>query len=89
MRSDAEKKHPDDLTYIQEQDKYEGYIIEAAVSRSRSEQGKWMGHFRATKEDAATLYGSVANLQDTDGLARDKAVDIAKAKIDETTAGQE
>jgi len=76
----------DNLHYIQEADHYEGYMIECAASRSKAEAGKWMGHFRARKEDMPTLRGSIANLQDTENSAREKAADIARAKIDEAVA---
>lgn len=76
------------LDYTQQPETYEGYMVEWATSRSRSHPGKWMGHFRAYKDDTPTIFGSVANLQDSEADARNKAVDIAEAKIDEALAAK-
>lgn len=85
MRNDEYKQNID---YTQLLEKYEGYIIEWAVSRSRSEPGKWMPHFRAYKDDTPTIFSSIANLQDTETDARNTAVRIAKEMIDEAVAAR-
>ncbi|MEH6434317.1 hypothetical protein [Massilia sp. DD77] len=85
MRNDPDKQH---LDYTMLLEPYEGYTVEWATSRSRSEQGKWMGHFRAYKDETPTIFGSVANLQNSEADAQNKAVEIAKAKVDEAVAAK-
>jgi hypothetical protein len=80
MRNDAEQQ---DLVYTMLMEKHRGYAIEWAITPSRSEQGKWMSHFRAWKDGAETLRGSVGNLQANEADAQNTATRIAKAKVDE------
>ena len=88
MRNDAEKKYPDNLNYTQEESEYEGYRIEWAINPSRSEPGKWMSHFRATKDDTPTIFGSLGISEPTEGHAQDKAIEAAKSMIDEAVASK-
>ncbi|MBD8725745.1 hypothetical protein IFT43_20485 [Oxalobacteraceae sp. CFBP 13708] len=86
MRNNEYKQNID---YTQIFEKYEDYIIEWAISRSQSEPGRWLGHFRAYKDDTPTIFGSVINLQDSEADAQNTAVRIAKAKIDEAIAAKD
>jgi hypothetical protein len=85
MRNDA---YPKMLHYTEVHDPYHGYIIEWAVSPSTAEPGRWMGHFRARKDQTETLAESIGNLQDSAQLAGSKAIEIAKARIDKAIAKQ-
>jgi hypothetical protein len=76
-----------ELDYTTLADEYEGYTIEWATSRSQSEPGKWMGHYRARKDGAKTLAASIANLQSNPADAQNTAIRIAKATIDEGDKG--
>jgi hypothetical protein len=80
MRNDAE---PKDIVYTMLLEKYRGYTIEWAITPARSNQGKWMSHFRAWKEGAETLRGSVGDLQDNEADAQNTATRVATAKVDE------
>lgn len=60
---------------------YHGYIIEYATNPA-SQQGKWMGHFRARRDGADTFASSIANLQDTQTDAQNIAVRFAKEWVD-------
>ncbi len=71
------------LDYTEEIEPYQGYTIEWAATRSRSEPGKLMAHYRVRKDGEATFGASIANLQDSEGAARDKAFDFARAYVDE------
>ena len=81
-------EYKQNIDYTQLMEKYQGYIIEWAITPSQSEPGKWMGHFRVYKDDTPTISASVINLQYTEVDARNTAVRIAKAKIDEVTTGK-
>ncbi|TQK10219.1 hypothetical protein [Herbaspirillum sp. SJZ107] len=85
MRNNEYKKN---LDYTEELDKYEGYIIEWAVSPSTSEPSKWMGTFRATKADTPTIFGSLGIPEPSEGDAQDKAIEAAKSMIDEAVASK-
>lgn len=78
--------HKSELDYMTHSDTHEGYTIDWATSASKSEPGKWMGHFRARKDGVATLRGSIANLQSNPADAQNIAVRIAKSAIDEAVA---
>jgi hypothetical protein len=83
MRNDA---YPKMLNYTEVHDPYRGYIIEWAVSPSTAEPGRWMGHFRARKDQTNSLGASIGNAQDTAELAQSKAIEFAKARIDDVLA---
>lgn len=79
MRNNAEKKMLDYTSLI---DHYRGYIIAWAVNPSLSEPGRWMGHYHARKDGAATLVASIANLQESPEAAEANTIRLAKAAVD-------
>jgi hypothetical protein len=85
MRNDA---YPKTLNFTELHDRYRDYIIEWAVSPSTSEPGRWMGHFRARKDNTKTLSGSIGDLQNSEHAAQEEAIDVAKFFVDEAIAEQ-
>lgn len=75
-----------EIEYTAEPGKYNGYTIDWATSPSKSEPVKWMGHYRAYHPEAKTLTGSISNLQHNTADAKNIAVRLAKAAIDEACA---
>lgn len=82
------QEYPRQLHYTQLADPYNGYSIHWAVNRSDSDPNKWMGHFRALKDGAPTIHGSVVNLQDDEYAARSRAIEDAEFFVDEALAEQ-
>jgi len=80
MRNAADKK---DLEYTQLLEEYKGYQINWAISPSRAEPGKWLGHYAAYKDEVKSVFGTVVSLQDNEAEAQNSAIRIAKAKVDE------
>ena len=89
MRNDAEKQYPDNLNYTMLGEDYKGYTIMWAVTRSRSDPGKWLGHFRAIKDETPTIFGSLGASEATDGRAQDKAIEAAKSMVDDAVASKD
>lgn len=74
------------LQYNEVHEHYNGYIIEWAANPSPREPGRWMCHYRARKDGAATLAASIANLQDSLQDAEAKAIELAKEAVDQAVA---
>jgi hypothetical protein len=85
MHNHAGKKT---LDYTSLLDDYRGYIIAWAVNPSMSEPGRWMGHYHARKDGAATLAASIANLQDSPEAAEANTIRLAKAAVDNALDSQ-
>jgi len=75
--------HKDELIYTDRPGTYKGYLIALATSASRSDPGKWEGHFKATKTGKATLWGSLAESNPAD--AQNYALRDAKAAVDKAS----
>lgn len=78
--------YPKKVDYTALDEKYEGYTVEYASSRSDADPDKWKGHFIASKDGSPTLSASVVNLLSSETDAQNQAIDIAKARIDEVIA---
>jgi len=74
-----------EIHYSTHHEEHRGYRIYWASTRSQSEQGKYLGHFRAMKDGESTLRATLGKPLETESDAKNEAVDFAKAKIDEVT----
>jgi hypothetical protein len=75
-----------DLTYTLLGAKHEGYTIEWAINPSKSEPGKWLGHYVAHKVGESTLRASIVNTYDNPADAQNETIRIAKAMADKAIA---
>jgi hypothetical protein len=74
------------INFTEVHDLHHGYIIEWAVTPSDSEPGRWVGHFRARKDGAKTLTGSIGAIQGTEHDAEAEAIDAAKFFVEEAVS---